>query len=221
MKLANPVSYPPRGEWDNRLTSVACPELSPVTTLHENEWFAVRDRGGYFTTEFHLPQVVVLPVVEHTDIVMIRVKRPVIGDTTLELPAGSIEHGETPVDGAVREFTEETGIQISASRLEAMPPVSASPNRIPNLIYVFRVHLLRDEFERRKPHDREIESVHCIAFDEVVQLVLEGGIYVALPLAVAHRPGVIQNLERAATIADALLNFPLPEETEIAPVFAP
>ncbi|MDH3288409.1 MAG: hypothetical protein OEP48_11900 [Betaproteobacteria bacterium] len=37
MKIANPVSYPPRGDWDRRLSSVACPDLSPVTTLHENE----------------------------------------------------------------------------------------------------------------------------------------------------------------------------------------
>ena len=185
MKLANPVSWPPNGDWDRRLTAVACPDLAPVTTVHENEWFAVRNRGGYFTTEFQQRHVVVLPVVEDSEIVMIRVPRPVIGDTTLELPAGAIEANETAVAGAAREFTEETGIAVSdPGRLKPMPPVSASPDRIPSLVYVFRIALSREEFARRKPHDKEVESVHCIPFEEVVRLILEGGIYVAVPVGV-------------------------------------
>lgn len=43
----------------------------------------------------------------------------------------------------------------------------------------------------------------------------------ALPLAVSHRPGVVQNLERAAAIAAPLLAHPLPDGTEPAPVFVP
>jgi len=184
MKLVNYVTWPPRGAWDKRLSAVACPELAPVTTLHENEWFAVRDRGGYFTTEFHLPQVIVLPIVDHTGVVMIRVKRPVIGDITLELPAGAVEDGEAPVAGAAREFSEETGIELPVSRFLAMPPMSTSPNRMPNLVYVFAVELTREEFDRRMPHDSEVESVHCVSFDEVMRLITEGGLYVALPVAV-------------------------------------
>lgn len=184
VKLANPVSFPPHGDWDERLTSIACPGLAPVTALHENEWFTVRNRGGYYTTEFHLAQVIVLPVVEDAGIVMIRVKRPVIGDTTLELPAGAIEHGEIPVAGAAREFAEETGIAIPETRFRAMAPMSTSPNRMPKLVYVFRVDLSRQEFERRKPHDKEVESVHCVPLDEVVRLILRGGIYITLPVAV-------------------------------------
>jgi 8-oxo-dGTP pyrophosphatase MutT (NUDIX family) len=184
VKLLNPVSYPPRGDWDRRLSSVACPGLSPVTTLHENEWFSVRNRGGYYTTEYNLSQVVVLPVVDDAGIVMIRVKRPVIGDTTLELPAGAIERGESPVAGAARELSEETGILIPQARLEAMAPIAPSPNRMPNLIYVFRVALSREEFDRRKPHDNEVESVHCLSFQEVMRLVTDGSLYVALPIAV-------------------------------------
>jgi ADP-ribose diphosphatase len=184
VKLLNPVSYPPRGEWDRRLSSVACPSLAPVTTLHENEWFSVRNRGGYYTTEYNLSQVVVLPVVDDTGIVMIRVRRPVIGDTTLELPAGAIERGESPVAGAARELSEETGIVIPLARLKAMAPMAPSPNRMPNLIYVFRVDLSREEFDQRKPHDNEVESVHCLPFQEVMRLVAEGSLYVALPIAV-------------------------------------
>jgi hypothetical protein len=41
-----------------------------------------------------------------------------------------------------------------------------------------------------------------------------------LPLAAAHRPGVVQNLERAAVIAAPLLAHPLPAGIEPAPVFS-
>jgi hypothetical protein len=37
----------------------------------------------------------------------------------------------------------------------------------------------------------------------------------------AHRPGVIQSLQRTATIASPLLAFPIPGEIELAPVFTP
>lgn len=42
-----------------------------------------------------------------------------------------------------------------------------------------------------------------------------------LPLDPAHRAGVMQNLQRSATIAAPLLAFALPPGTEPAPVFAP
>lgn len=40
-----------------------------------------------------------------------------------------------------------------------------------------------------------------------------------LPLDRAHRPGVVQQLQRTATLAAPLLAFPLPGEAEPAPVF--
>jgi hypothetical protein len=43
----------------------------------------------------------------------------------------------------------------------------------------------------------------------------------ALPLAAGHRPGVEQNLERAAAIVAPLLALTLPADAEVAPVFTP
>lgn len=42
-----------------------------------------------------------------------------------------------------------------------------------------------------------------------------------LPLDRAYHAGVVQSLQRTAAIAAPLLAFPLPEEGELAPVFAP
>jgi ADP-ribose pyrophosphatase len=55
----------------------------------------------------------ILPIVDNKAIVMIRVYRPVIDDITLEIPVGGTQENETPVEVAMREFKEETGIMIN------------------------------------------------------------------------------------------------------------
>jgi hypothetical protein len=47
------------------------------------------------------------------------------------------------------------------------------------------------------------------------------GRLVGLPLDPAHRPGVIANLERIAQMAALVMEFPLPDEIEPAPVYEP
>jgi 8-oxo-dGTP pyrophosphatase MutT (NUDIX family) len=181
----NNSSFPPRGSWDRRLTEAACTELQPVATLHENPWFCIRDRGGYFTLEYHLRTVVVLPVVNDRSIVMVRAQRPVICDMSLELPAGAVEQNEIPQFAAARELAEETGIEISQlERFIPMPPISISPNRTPMLSYVFRIDVSEREFEKRGPHDSEIHSVLSIAISDLPRMMACGEIYVSVPLAI-------------------------------------
>ncbi len=44
---------------------------------------------------------------------------------------------------------------------------------------------------------------------------------IGLPLDPQHRPGVVLNVERIAQLAALVMAFPLPDEAEPAPVFAP
>jgi hypothetical protein len=44
---------------------------------------------------------------------------------------------------------------------------------------------------------------------------------IALPIDPAHRPGVVLNMRRIAEMAALVMAFPLPDETEAAPVFHP
>lgn len=156
--------------------------------LHENPWFLVRERNTYFTIEYRQPQVLVLPVVEDDAVVMVRVKRPVIDDNPLELPAGGIEPGESLSAGAARELQEETGIVVSdIRRFVPLPALSPSPNRMPAPFHIFRVDLSSDEFLSRGPHDGEVTSVECVSLRDAAALVASGEIYVAAPVAVLAR----------------------------------
>jgi 8-oxo-dGTP pyrophosphatase MutT (NUDIX family) len=178
------ATFPPSGPWDPRLEAIACPHLKPAERQHENQWFTVMNRGGYYTTEYREKHVIVLPVVEERAVVMVHSKRPVLGDVTLELPAGAFGASETPEEGAARELGEETGIRVAPGRMVAMPPLALSPNRIPSLLYVFRVHLARAEFDARGGHDDEVEGVELMAFAEVSRKIADGTIYVAAPIAI-------------------------------------
>lgn len=180
----NDASFPPSGAWDRRLTEIACRGLEPAELLHENAWFSVWRRGDYYTAEYREPQVIVLPVVENRAIVMVRVKRPILDDTTLELPAGGSEAAEVPEHCAARELGEETGISVLPARMIPMPPLAMAPNRMPKLIYVFRVDLLQQEYDRRGKHDTEIEKVELVSFDEAVRMIATGRIYVSVPVAI-------------------------------------
>jgi len=179
------ASFFPNGPRDPRLSTLACPELVPVETLHENPWYSVRNRGGFFTVEYHLRQVVVLPVVNQDSIVMVRVKRPVINDTPLELPAGAIEKDEDSVTGAARELLEETGMKVTnLDRFISMPPISVSSTRNPNLSYIFKADVSEEEYFNRQPHDEEIFSVERFPIKDLAKKMTSGEIYVSLTLAV-------------------------------------
>src|SRR3972149_4024320 len=106
----NDASFPPGGAWDRRLSEIVCAGLTPAELLHENAWFTVWRRGDYYTTEYRQPQVIVLPIVEDRAVGRARVRRPILDDATLELPAGGSEQAEAPEDSAARELAEEAGI---------------------------------------------------------------------------------------------------------------
>jgi ADP-ribose pyrophosphatase len=64
--------------------------------------------GDYFCI-VRDPGVICLVLDVEGNIVLVRQFRPPLGRTTIEVPAGSIDPGETPHQAAAREILEETG----------------------------------------------------------------------------------------------------------------
>lgn len=62
----------------------------------------------------HSGAVTIVPVDEHQKIWFVRQYRHAAGETLLELPAGAMEEGESPVECAQRETREEIGMSAGA-----------------------------------------------------------------------------------------------------------
>src|SRR5688572_3751301 len=75
----------------------------------------------------HPGAVVVLPFVDPENILLIRNRRYAVSDNLIELPAGTMEKNEDPMNCAGRELMEETG--FIAGRLKPLADFYTSPDR--------------------------------------------------------------------------------------------
>lgn len=159
---------------------ILCPQLTPIIDEYENDWFCVKNRGGYFTFEPKGEQIAVLVLVKQ-QVLLVKVKRPVINDCTWELPAGGCEKNESAKAGAVRELFEETGILVNSERLISLDSMSICPNRYVKAPILYSVTITEQEWLERRSHDKEIVEVCLFSFIKIKQMLLNNDIYVALP----------------------------------------
>lgn len=66
-------------------------------------------RRSTFNIVVHPGAVAILPVFENGDVVLLKQFRPSVAEELFEIPAGTLERGETPLATAKREIMEETG----------------------------------------------------------------------------------------------------------------
>lgn len=127
-------------------------------------------------------------LVNHSEIVLCKVFRKPLGQAIWELPAGGVINGETLEQGALREFREETGVQIfDESRLTPLSSLVVSPNRLPMFPAIIQLHQTLQDFADRIRHDDEIESVECFSLSEIKSMILSREIFATIPLSILSR----------------------------------
>jgi ADP-ribose pyrophosphatase len=77
----------------------------------------------------------VLPLLPDGRVVLLRQYRPLVGAWLWEIPAGTLEAGETPEAGGRRELAEEAG--YAAGRLEPLGQAWADPGLTDERIHLF------------------------------------------------------------------------------------
>ena len=119
----------------------------------------------------HPGAVAVVPLLPEGRVLMIRQYRHAAGQVLYELPAGTVQAGESPPDCARRELAEETG--YAAGKLELVFSTYLSPGYSTELIGIFLARDLHPaQGARQEPDERVVPVV--LPFEEAVAMVRRG-----------------------------------------------
>jgi ADP-ribose pyrophosphatase len=112
--------------------------------IAEGRWEIVR----------HADAVAVLARDEDGRVLGVWQERPAVGARTWELPAGLIDHGESPLRAAARELAEETRLAGTLTPLTRFYP---SPGFCDELVHLFVATDLRPEHGADPDEGEEVE----------------------------------------------------------------
>ena len=117
-----------------------------------------------------------IPVLDDGRVVLIRQYRHSVRRELWELPAGSLDRGESPEAAARRECAEETG--LVPHRIERLGAFYPTPGYCDEQMLFFRVSDLRtpEPGSRFAPDEDEDIQAQAFAIDEARQMVARGEI---------------------------------------------
>jgi ADP-ribose pyrophosphatase len=118
----------------------------------------VRLPNGYVVTLEtikHPGAALIVPFLAKDKVILLRQYRPVIDSYIYELPAGTVDSKEKPVQCARREIVEETG--YSAKKLTYLGKIFPVPGYSTERIFIYKAEFLRKE-EHKREKDEVIKS---------------------------------------------------------------
>jgi ADP-ribose pyrophosphatase len=118
----------------------------------------------------HPGAVVILPLIDDNNLILIRNRRYVVGQTLVELPAGTLEKNENPMNCAGRELLEETG--YLAGRLKPIGNFYSSPGILSEKMYAYAAY----DLQKRKTALEEGEEIEVFqaSMDEALGMIHDG-----------------------------------------------
>lgn len=127
----------------------------------------------------HPGAVVIMGFLEDGRLLLIRNRRYSVDEQLIELPAGTLEKGEDPMNCAGRELLEETG--YLAGRLKPLASFYASPGVLTEKMHLFAAYHL--EHRGQDLDAGEEIQVLPTAFADAVEMIRTGEIHDAKTIA--------------------------------------
>ena len=127
-----------------------------VIRLVERDLRLPNGRRTTFNIVEHPGAVAIVPVFENGDVMLLRQFRPSIGLELYEIPAGTLEEGESPLETAKREIVEETGHR--ARKWSKIAEFYTAPGFCTEIMHVFVARGLEPAVAERDP-DEVIEPL--------------------------------------------------------------
>jgi len=137
-----------------------------VDTVREGDKTYVRE------VVHHPGSAVILPVFADGTIALVKQYRHPAAKYLLELPAGTLNHQESPADGAARELEEEIG--VTAGKWEKLSEFFVSPGFCEEKMWLFLATDLRETAQRLE--DDEALEIVRLPIARALQMITEGEI---------------------------------------------
>jgi ADP-ribose pyrophosphatase len=156
-----------------------------IRTIYKGRIFTVQietialPKGGTLNAEIvrHPGSVVIVPVTDAGDIVLVRQYRHAIGRSAWELPAGSLKPGEDVEKAARRECHEEIG--LIPARIEKLGAFFPTPGYCDEEMNFYRADGLREpgaaDGAAQPDEDEDIEA-RAFSKDEIRRMIAAGEI---------------------------------------------
>lgn len=120
----------------------------------------------------HKGSAVIVPVFADNTVALVRQYRHAAGKHLLEIPAGSLETGEDPQTGAIRELEEEIG--VVAENIEKIAEFYVSPGFLTEKMFVYLATGLTETAQDLE--DDEIVEVVRIPLTKAIEMIQSGEI---------------------------------------------
>ena len=120
----------------------------------------------------HRGAVALVPMVDADHVCLVTNDRHAVGETLLEVPAGTIDEGETPDQTAPRELAEETGYH--AERITFLRSWYVSPGVMNERMFLYLCEVLTPGPTDHQPDER-LET-RIVAWTEALAMVHDGRI---------------------------------------------
>jgi ADP-ribose pyrophosphatase len=150
------------------------PETLSTETIYKGRVFdiaksKIREDGSEYEREIvvHNGSAVIVPVFADKTIALVRQYRHAAKDFLLEIPAGTVEAGETPETCAFREVEEEIGMK--AGKMEKLLEFYVSPGFLTEKMHLFLATGLA-ESEQNLDEDENI-SIERLSFEEIFDMI--------------------------------------------------
>ena len=118
----------------------------------------------------HPGAVAIVALTDDGRICLVRQSRASLGRVTVEIPAGKLDPGEDPLDCAMRELQEETGMQ--AERMAFLTTIATAVGFCDELIHIYMATGLH--FAESSPDADEFINVDLVELSELIDAVLDG-----------------------------------------------
>ena len=137
---------------------------------------------GYYVRESRGFSVIFALTTERR-VVLVKQYKHGVARSVLELPAGAIDPGESPLDCARREFAEETG--YAAADFENVATFATDPTNSDAHLYLFLAREARPALEQALDMTKDIE-VQLATLDELRRFARDGTIEVSSHIAAIY-----------------------------------